>query len=138
MILCFRRDFDPLAAKKRSNPLCCPTTLRWVINRRKRLKFNEFRGITREHAADVMPIAAHGDGGGAYGTAKIEREDLGVWIAAELKRHQCEQHRFAGARRPDHQCMSDIANMKRKAKRGRSLRLGQEQGRSLEMVIPRL
>src|SRR5882724_10805384 len=99
MILCFRRDFDPLTAKNRSDPLCCPTTLRWVINRRKRLKLNEFRGFAREHAADVMPIATHGDGGGTYGTAKIEREDLGVRIATKLDRHQRQQHRFAGAGR---------------------------------------
>src|SRR6266403_5954928 len=131
MILCFRCDFDSLAAKNRSDPLCCPTTLRWVINRRKRLKFNEFRGFAREHAADVMPIAAHGDSGGAYRTAKIKGEDLGVWIASELERHQRQQHRLAGTRWPDHQCMADVADMKRKAKRRRSLRPGQEQRRRL-------
>src|SRR6266478_4656371 len=99
MILGFRRDFDLLTAEDRGDPLCCPATLRWIINRGKRLKLNEFRRFAREHAADVMPIATHCNGGGTYGTAKIEREDLGVWIAAELKRHQCEQHRFAGAGR---------------------------------------
>src|SRR6267154_3589054 len=34
--------------------------------------------------------------------------------------------------------MSDIANMKRKAKGGRTFRLRQKQGRSLEMLVPRL
>ena len=102
MILCFRRDFDPLTAEDRGDPLCCPATLRWIINRGKRLKLNEFRRFAREHAADVMPIATHCNGGGTYGTAKIEREDLGVRIAAELKRHQRQQHRFAGAGRSDH------------------------------------
>src|SRR5882724_12166868 len=118
MILCFRCDFDSLAAKNRSDPLCCPTTLRWVINRRKRLKLNEFRGFTREHAADVMPIAIHSDGGGAYRAAEIEREDLGPRIATKLKRHQRQQHRFASTRWPDHQCMTDVTDMKRKAERG--------------------
>src|SRR5882724_909867 len=138
MILYFRRDFDPLTAEDRGDPLCCPATLRWIINRGKRLKLNEFRGFAREHTADVMPIATHGDGGCAYRTSKIERKDLGIRIASELERHQRQQHRLAGTRWPDHQCMTDIADVKRKAKRGRSLRPGQEQGRRLEMVVPRL
>ena len=64
MILGFRRDFDPLTAEDRGDPFCCPATLRRIVNRGKRLKLNEFRGFARQHAADVMPIAAHGDGGG--------------------------------------------------------------------------
>ena len=112
MILGFRRDFDPLAAEDRSDPLCCPTTLRRIVNCRKRLKFDEFCGFSRQHAADVMPIATHGNGGGTYGAAKIEREDLGLRIASELERHQRQQHRFAGAGRSGHQGMSDIADMK--------------------------
>src|SRR5712664_3367102 len=95
MILGFWRHFDPLAAEDRSDPLCCPTTLRRIVNCRKRLKFNEFCGFARQHAADVMPIATHGNGGGTYGAAKIEREDLGVRIASELERHQRQQHRHA-------------------------------------------
>ena len=85
---------------------------RRIINRGKRLKVNEFCGFAREHAADVMPIATHGDGGGTYRAAKIEREDLGVRIAAKLERHQRQQHRFAGAGRSDHQRMADIADVK--------------------------
>jgi hypothetical protein len=41
MILCFRRDFDPLTAEDRADPLSCLATLRWIINRGKRLKLNE-------------------------------------------------------------------------------------------------
>src|SRR2546421_9717942 len=112
MILRFRRDFDPLTAEDRGDPLCCPATLRWIINRRKRLKLNEFRGFAREYATDVVPIATHRDGCGAYGAAEVECEDLRVRIASELERHQRQQHRFAGAGRSGHQGMSDIADMK--------------------------
>ena len=43
--------------------------------------------IFRERAAQIVPVATHGDGGGTHGATKVKGEDLGVWIAAKLQRH---------------------------------------------------
>jgi hypothetical protein len=58
--------------------------------------------------------------GGADRAAEIEGEDLRARIAAELQRHERQQHGLAGAGRPDDQRMADIADMKGKPERGRS------------------
>ena len=71
-------------------------------------------------------------------SAEVESKDLRLRVPTELERHQRQQYRFAGSRRSDHQRMSNIADVERKAKRGGPFRPGQEQGRRLEMVVPRL
>ena len=83
-----------------------------------------------------MPVAAHGNRGGADRAAEVEGEHLRARIAAELQRHQREQHRLARAGRADHQRMPDIADMQREAKRRRALRPRMEQRRSAEMLVP--
>src|SRR6185312_4777875 len=43
MLPCIRRDFDPLAAKDRADPVCRPRALGRIIDRGERLKLHEFR-----------------------------------------------------------------------------------------------
>src|ERR1700754_2185879 len=138
MVFYVWRHFDLLTAKDRANPLSSPGSLRQVIYRGERLKLHELRRFAREHPANVMPIATHGDGGSAYRATKIECEYLRSRIAPELKRDQRQQYGFAGARRSNHQSMSDVSNVKGEAKWSRSFRLGQEERRRLEMVVPHL
>ena len=87
-------------------------------------------------ATKILPIAATGDGGSADRAAEIEGEDLVMRIAPELHRHQGEQHRFARTGRADDQRVSDIADMKGKAERGRAFGLAVKQGGVTEMLVP--
>ena len=89
-------------------------------------------------AAEIMPVAAHGEGGRADRAPEIEGEDLRPRIAAELQRHEREQHGFAGPGRPDDQRMADIAHMEREPERRRALGLAVEQRRAVEMGVPLL
>ena len=56
--------------------------------------------LVGQRAAEIVPVAAHGERGGADRAAEIERENLRAGIAAELQRHQRQQHALAGAGRP--------------------------------------
>ena len=82
-----------------------------------------------ERAAEIVPVAAHGERRGADRAAEVEGEDLRAGIAAELQRHQRQQHALAGAGRADHQRMADIADMEREAERRRAFRPREEQRR---------
>src|SRR3546814_3170115 len=79
---------------------------------------------------------SHGERGGADRSAKVEGEDLGLWIAPELQRHERQQHRFAGAGRSDDQRVADIANMDGKPERGRAFGLAEQQWGCCEMLVP--
>ena len=86
-------------------------------------------------AAEIMPVAAHGEGGGADRAPEIEGEDLGSRVAAELQRHEREENRFARPGRPDHQRVADIADVEREAEGRRAFGLAVEQWRAVEMRI---
>ena len=58
-----------------------------------------------------MMRAAHRQHRGTGGIALVEDIDLGLGIAAELHCKQRQQHRFAGAGRPDEQHMPHVADM---------------------------
>ena len=137
MILCFRRDDDRLAAEDGGDPFRRPGALRGIIDCGQRLQRDGLGRIVRQRAAEIMPVAAHGERGRADRAAEVEGEDLASRIAAELQRHQRQQHGLAGAGRTDHQRMADIADMQRKAKRGRSLRSREEQRRCAQMLVSR-
>ncbi len=121
MVLRLRHDDDRLTSENVCDPFCRPTAFRGIVNQGQRLKRDRFGGIVRQRAADIMPVASHGERGHADRAAEVEGEDLGVRITAELQRHQREQHRFASAGRTHHQRMADIADMQRKSKWGRAL-----------------
>src|SRR3546814_20024654 len=87
-------------------------------------------------AAEILPVAATGNRCRPNRAPKVEGEDLIVGIAAELHCHQPQQHRLAGAGRPDDQRMADIADMKGKTERGRASGLSITQGGVTEMLVP--
>ena len=93
-------------------------------------------GVVGERAAEIVPVAAHRERRGADRAAEIEGEDLRAGVAAELQRHQRQQHALAGAGRADDQRVADIADMEREAERRRAFRPREEQRRRLEMLIP--
>src|SRR3546814_9602188 len=78
-----------------------------MVDTRERLKRDAVVCAFGEAAAEIVPIAAHGERGGADRSAKVEGEDLGLWIEPELQRHERQQHRFAGAGRYDDQRVAD-------------------------------
>src|SRR5690606_576316 len=80
----------------------------------------------REATAQIVPIPAHGERGGADASAEVEGEDLAGRIAPELQGHEGEQHGFARAGRADDKRVANIANMKGKPERGRTFGLAIE------------
>ena len=48
--------------------------------------------VALQAAAEVVPIASHGERGCADRAAKVEGEDLRAFVAPELQRHQREQY----------------------------------------------
>lgn len=77
----------------------------------------------------------HGQGGGADRAAEVEGEYLGAGVAAELHRHQRQQHRLAGPGRADDQGVADIADMEREPERRGAFGLAEEERRPLKMVV---
>ena len=113
MLLQVRGDGDGLAGEQRRDPFGGPGALAGIIDPRKRLQGDRLREVVGEGAAEIVPIAAHGERGGPDAAAEVEGEDLRAGIAAELQRHQRQQHALAGAGRPDDQRVADIADMER-------------------------
>ena len=92
--------------------------------------------LVGQRAAEIVPVAAHGERGRPDRAAEIEGEDLGARIAAELQRHQRQQHGLAGAGRTDHQRVADVADMEGEAERRRAFGPRKEQRRRAEMLVP--
>jgi hypothetical protein len=59
-----------------------------------------------------------------------------VLVAAELERHEREQHRLAGAGRADDEGVADVADMKREPERGRAFGPAVKQRGRIEMLVP--
>ena len=109
VFLHLRGDRNALAHEDRDNPVGRPGAFRRIVDASKRLERNgSFRALAKT-AAEIMPITAHGECRGADRTAEIESEDLTALVAAELKRHEREQHRLAGAGRTDDEGVSHVA-----------------------------
>ena len=115
MILCFRRDDDRFAGQDVGDPFRRPGAFRGIIDSGQRLERDGLGRIVRQRAAEIMPVATHGERGRTDRAAEVEGEDLATGIAAELQRHQRQQHGLAGAGRTHHQRVADIAHMKRKS-----------------------
>src|SRR5258708_37663891 len=88
-----------------------------------------------EVAAEVVPVASHGECCGADRAAEVESKNLIVRIAPELQRHQRQQHGLAGAGRANHEGVADIADMERKSKWRRALGLAEEQRWRAQMLV---
>ena len=124
MLLGFRRDGDAFAGEDRSHPFGRPAALGRCVDRGERLQGDRCRAVVGERAAEIMPVATHGNRRRADGAAEVEGEDLDHGVAAELQRHQRQQHRLAGTGRPDDQGVADVADMEREPERGRAVGLG--------------
>ena len=118
------------------DPVGCPGTLVGLVNAREWLEGHRRRGAVRQAAAEVVPIASHGERGCADRAAKVEGEDLASRIAPELKRDKREQDGLARAGRSDNQRVTDIADMQRKAKRRAAFGLAVKQRRRTKMLVP--
>ena len=103
----------------------------------ERLQSHGFLRILRERAAEIMPVAAHGERRRPDRAAEIEGKNLRAGIAAKLQGHQRQQHAFAGAGRPNDQSVADVADMERETEGRRAFRPGKEQRRRIEMIIAR-
>lgn len=112
MLLGLRVDGHILGCEDRRQPFGGPCAFGWVVNMGERLELHAVPGLVGEHPAEILPVAAHTDRSRADAAAEIEGEDLRVLVAAKLHRHQCKQHRLAGAGRPDDEGVPDIADMK--------------------------
>jgi hypothetical protein len=88
--------------------------------------------------AEIMPVAPHGKCGRPDRTAEIERKDLGIRVAPELQRHQCQQHRLSSTGRTHHEGMADVADVEGESEWGRALGFAKQEWRPLEVQIPRL
>ena len=137
MILGLRRDADLLARQDRGDPFRRPAAFGGIVDSGQRLQGDRLGRVFRERAAEIVPVAAHRERRGADRAAEVEGENLGAGVAAELQRHQREQHRFAGACRPDDERMADIADMEAEAERRRAFGPREEERRPLEMVVAR-
>src|SRR6266436_4612488 len=92
---------DALARQDIDDPIGGPGALGNIRDARKRLKRDGGRRAVGQVAAEIMPVAAHGEGCGADRAAEVESKNLIVRIAPELQRHQRQQYRLARAGRTD-------------------------------------
>ena len=106
-------DFSPPPA-----PFGGPGPFGGIIDSRERLQRDGGERLLRQRAAEVVPIAAHGERRGPDRPPEIEGEDLGLGITSELQRHHRQQHALASAGRSDHESMPDVTDMQREPERG--------------------
>src|SRR5690606_23353895 len=86
--------------------------------------------------AKAVEVAAHGQSRRAGRAAEVEGEGLGCRIAPELEGHQRQQHALPRPGRPDHQGVTDIANVVAKAEGRGAVGPRMEQRRSVEVGVP--
>ena len=125
MLLHLWRTVDPLARQDRRRSTPRP---RHARRRHQCARAAEARRMADAPSERSPPRSCQSppmaSAGGADRAAEIEGKNLSVRIAAELQRHQRQQHGLAGAGRSDHQRMADIADVEREAERRRALGLG--------------
>ena len=153
MLLHLGRHRDALAGEDVDDPVGGPRALRRVMDAGERLQRRPCSssdaapamrgnglfivvGSARGVAAEIVPVAAHRERGRADAAAEVEGKDLRTRIAPELECHQRQQHGLAGAGRADDQRVADVADMKGKPERGRALRLAEQQGGCIEVLVP--
>ena len=135
VLLGVRCDGHTFAGQEGFDPFRRPGLFDIFVDPREGLQSHGLFRVLRERAAEIMPVAPHGERRRPDRPAEIEGKNLRVGIAAKLQGHQSEQHAFAGAGRPDDQCVADIPDMERETEGCRAFRPGKEQGRRIEMVI---
>src|SRR6266850_2956041 len=135
MLLHLWRGGHALARQDVDDPIRGPGALGNIRDARQRLKRHGSRRAVGQISAEIMPVAAHRKRRGADRAAEVESKNLIVRIAPELQRHQRQQYRLASAGWTDDEGVADIADVKRKSKRGRALGLAEEQRRRAQMLI---
>ncbi len=135
MLLGVRRDGHAFAGQEGFDPFRRPGLFDIFVDPRQGLQSHGLFRVFRERAAEIMPVAAHGERRRPDRAAEIEGENLRAGIAAKLQGHQSQQHAFAGAGRPDDQRVADVADMQRETEGRRAFRPGEEQRRRIEMII---
>ncbi len=138
MFLHFRRDLDAFAHEDRHDPGGGPGAFIGVVDAGERLQRNRGLRAFGEPAAEIVPVAAHGERRGADRAAEVKGEDLGTCIAPELERHEGEQHGLACAGRADDEGVAHVPDVKGKPERGRAFGLAVKQRGRTEMLVPAL
>jgi hypothetical protein len=77
MLLHLRRDRDAFAHQDRDDPVGRPGAFIGVVDAGERLERDGGVVAFGQPAAEIVPVAAHGERGGADRTAEVEGEDLG-------------------------------------------------------------
>ena len=101
----------------------------------KRLERHGSVGAFGQSAAEIVPVAAHGEGSRADRTAEVEGEHLRSVVASELQSHQREQDGLARAGRSDDERVTDIADMEGKPERSASLGPAVKQRGCAEVLV---
>ncbi len=136
VLLCLRGDFNPFPQEDRDDPVGGPGTLIGVVNAGQRLeRYRGFRSFGQA-AAEIVPVAAHGERCCADRTAEIESEDLAAEVTAELQRHEGEKHGFARPCWADDERVADITDMQRQPERGRTFGSAVKQRGRIEVIVP--
>jgi len=86
MLLGLGVDSHFLAGEDRGQPFGRPAPSGRIVDPRERLEEHRRRSAILEAVPEILPIAAHVDRGGADAAAEVEREHLGVLVAAESPR----------------------------------------------------
>jgi hypothetical protein len=92
-------DGHAFAVRIACQPFGRPGAFGGVVDPRQRLQGTDASAVAfgkARAAAEILPVTAHGERGRADRATEIEGEDLGA-VAAELQRHQRQQHRLARA-----------------------------------------
>ena len=76
MFLHLRRDRHALALQDRGDPVGRPGAFRHVVDAGERLQRDAVGRAFGQAAAEIVPVAAHGERGGADRAAEVEGEDL--------------------------------------------------------------
>jgi hypothetical protein len=111
------RSASGFTRQKHRDPVRRPGALARVVDAGKRLQGDGLGNVLGERAAEVVPVASHGERRCADRTAEVEGEDLRPRIAAELQRHESQKNAFARASRADDQRVADVADVKGEAER---------------------
>ena len=85
MLLQFGGDGEAFAGQKSGDPVRRPGALAGFVDVRQGLQRDGGFDGFGERAPQVVPLTAHGEGGGTNGAAEIEHEDQRVRVAAELQ-----------------------------------------------------
>ena len=104
-------DRHALRRQQRGHELGGPDALGRLVDVRERLESHR-RGLL----ARLVAGSAHGQGRGARAPVLVEDDDLRAWVLEPPERQHAEQSRLPTARRPEDECVADVADRQVQAK----------------------